>query len=87
MPIPLVYELHIEDTLPFPAIKFHHEWIHVGRLPYAIYRCAAHQHHDMIEPVNPQELVLQRFQLWYIRSAKQDDIYGASNIVLPCPGS
>jgi hypothetical protein len=22
-----------------------------------------------------------------IRSAKQDDIYGASNIVLPCPGS
>jgi hypothetical protein len=23
----------------------------------------------------------------YIRSAKQDDIYGASNIVLPCPGS
>ncbi len=21
-----------------------------------------------------------------IRSAKQDDIYGASNIVLPCPG-
>jgi hypothetical protein len=23
----------------------------------------------------------------YIRSAKQDDNYGASNIVLPCPGS
>ncbi len=23
----------------------------------------------------------------YIRSAKQDDIYGASNIILPCPGS
>ncbi len=23
----------------------------------------------------------------YIRSAKQDDIYGASNILLPCPGS
>ncbi len=22
-----------------------------------------------------------------IRSAKQDDIYGASNIILPCPGS
>jgi hypothetical protein len=22
-----------------------------------------------------------------IRSAKQDDVYGASNIVLPCPGS
>ena len=22
-----------------------------------------------------------------IRTAKQDDIYGASNIVLPCPGS
>ncbi len=22
-----------------------------------------------------------------IRSAKQDDIYGASNILLPCPGS
>jgi hypothetical protein len=22
-----------------------------------------------------------------IRSAKQDDIYGASNIVMPCPGS
>jgi hypothetical protein len=22
-----------------------------------------------------------------IRSAKQDNIYGASNIVLPCPGS
>ncbi len=25
--------------------------------------------------------------LWGIRSAKQDDNYGASNIVLPCPGS
>jgi hypothetical protein len=23
----------------------------------------------------------------YIRSAKQDDIYGASNIILPCPDS
>jgi hypothetical protein len=23
----------------------------------------------------------------YIRSAKQDDNYGASNIILPCPGS
>jgi hypothetical protein len=23
----------------------------------------------------------------FIRSAKQDDIYGASYIVLPCPGS
>ncbi len=23
----------------------------------------------------------------FIRSAKQDDNYGASNIVLPCPGS
>jgi hypothetical protein len=22
-----------------------------------------------------------------IRSAKQDDIYGASNIILPCPGN
>jgi hypothetical protein len=26
-------------------------------------------------------------QIQNIRSAKQDDIYGASNIVLPCPGS
>jgi hypothetical protein len=25
--------------------------------------------------------------LSYIRSAKQDEIYGASNIVLPCPSS
>jgi hypothetical protein len=24
---------------------------------------------------------------WAIRSAKQDDIYGASNITLPCPGN
>jgi hypothetical protein len=23
----------------------------------------------------------------YIRSAKQDDVYGASNIILSCPGS
>jgi hypothetical protein len=30
--------------------------------------------------------VLQK-QDGIIRSAKQDDIYGASNIVLPCPGS
>jgi hypothetical protein len=31
------------------------------------------------------ELVLATIK--YIRSAKQDDIYGASNIVLPCPVS
>jgi hypothetical protein len=27
------------------------------------------------------------FDEGFIRSAKQDDNYGASNIVLPCPGS
>jgi hypothetical protein len=27
------------------------------------------------------------FLILVIRSAKQDDIYGASNIVLPCPSS
>jgi hypothetical protein len=47
---------------------------------------------------NPLDLVyncqfLQKYLLYPkdlllddIRSAKQDDIYGASNIVLPCPG-
>ncbi len=29
----------------------------------------------------------RRGQARYIRSARQDDNYGASNIVLPCPGS
>ncbi len=30
---------------------------------------------------------LAQLMISYIRSAKQDDNYGASNIVLPCPGS
>ena len=43
---------------------------------------------DLIEEtrffVNPNKDDLQAH---FIRSAKQDDIYWASNIVLPCPGS
>jgi hypothetical protein len=31
--------------------------------------------------------VFNAIEAFSIRSAKQDDDYGASNIVLPCPGS
>jgi hypothetical protein len=32
-------------------------------------------------------VLIQARQKGVIRSAKQDDINGASNIILPCPGS
>jgi hypothetical protein len=34
-----------------------------------------------------QEVRITPWEEVSIRSTKQDDIYGASNIVLPCPGS
>jgi hypothetical protein len=41
-------------------------------------------------PILPQDQLHQHVKKTYganIRSAKQDDNYGASNIILPCPGS
>jgi hypothetical protein len=34
-----------------------------------------------------KEMHMKSDLLGLIRSAKQDDVYGASNIVLPCPSS
>jgi hypothetical protein len=39
--------------------------------------------HEEVETQGPQA----PFTIPIIRSAKQDDIYGASNILLPCPSS
>jgi hypothetical protein len=63
----------------FPVPKVHKETIRkeVERL------CKL----GVLERQSASEWALPSFIIPNIRSAKQDDNYGASNIVLPCPGS
>jgi hypothetical protein len=43
--------------------------------------------HPHLHPPHPCPLLDKDWTAGCIRSAKQDDNYGAPNIVLPCPGS